>query len=167
MNDAHLHLTFNHLPIIIPIVGLLIMLGGILLKSDVVKRTSYAIFIFGALLTVPTFLTGEGAEEIVEEIVGVTHHIIHEHEEVAWTFALLSYFLGGVALIGLWSNWKRKPLSKVSTYITAVLSLVVIFMGRQTGTTGGEIIHTEIRENESSIHRSGEAESDELKEGED
>jgi uncharacterized membrane protein len=145
MNEAHLHLTFNHLPIIIPIIGLLIMIGGILLKSEVIKRTAYAVFILGALATIPAFASGEGAEEIAENLPEVTHHLIHEHEEVAETFALLSYLLGGISLIGLWSNWKQKSLSNVSTYITALLSVIVISTAKKTGTTGGEIRHTEIR----------------------
>lgn len=161
MNDAHLHLTFNHLPIIIPIIGLLILIGGIILKSDVVKRTAYSIFIIGAITTIPAFLTGEGAEEIAEELPGVTHHFIHEHEEVAETFALLSYLLGGISLIGLWSNWKGKSLSKASTYVTAVLSLLVIAMARETGTTGGEIIHTEIRDNHTVDHDHDDEEHEE------
>ena len=146
MNDAHLHLTFNHLPLIAPIIALLVMIGGIIFKSDVIKRTAYAIFIFGAIMTIPAFVSGEGAEEIAEELPGVTHHIIHEHEEVAETFALLSYLLGALSLIGIWSNWKGKSLSKVSTYVTVLLSIVVIFLGKQVGTSGGEIRHTEIRD---------------------
>ena len=56
MNEAHLHLTFNHLPLIAPIIALLIMIGGILLKSEVIKRTAYAIFILGAIMTIPAFV---------------------------------------------------------------------------------------------------------------
>lgn len=167
MNDAHLHLTFNHLPIIIPIIGLLIMVGGIILKSDVVKRTAYTIFIIGAITTIPAFLTGEGAEEIVEELPGVTHHFIHEHEEAAETFALLSYLLGGISLIGLWSNWKGKSLSKASTYVTAILSLLVVLMAKNTGTTGGEVRHTEIRENNSVDHTEEDEEHDDAEDEED
>jgi len=146
MNEAHLHLTFNHLPLIAPIIALLVMIGGVIFKSDVIKRTAYAVFILGAIMTIPAFVSGEGAEEIAEELPGVTHHIIHEHEEVAETFALLSYLLGVLSLIGIWSNWKGKSLSKVSTYVTVLLSIIVIFLGKQVGTSGGEIRHTEIRD---------------------
>lgn len=166
MNDAHLHLTFNHLPIIIPIVGLLIMIGGIVLKSEVIKRTAYAVFILGALATIPAFASGEGAEEVAEHLPGVTHHVIHEHEEVAETFALLSYLLGGISLIGLWSNWKQKSLSNVSTYVTALLSVIVISMAKKTGTTGGEIRHTEIRSSQDAPSNS-EVEHEEHEEDED
>ena len=158
MNEAHLHLTFNHLPLIAPIIALLIMIGGILLKSEVIKRTAYAIFILGAIMTIPAFVSGEGAEEIAEELPGVTHHIIHEHEEVAETFALLSYLLGVLSLIGIWSNWKGKSLSKASTYVTVLLSIVLIFLGKQVGTSGGEIRHTEIRDSYSVDIEEGEEE---------
>jgi uncharacterized membrane protein len=145
MNDAHYHLVFNHLPIIIPFVGLVIMIVGLILRSEVIKRTSYAVFILGAISTIPAFLSGEGAEEIVEELEGIGHNIIHDHEEIAEKFAMLSYALGIVSVIGLWSNYKKKTFSNIVSYITIALCLVALFLAKQTGTSGGEIRHTEIR----------------------
>ncbi|MEO6149344.1 MAG: hypothetical protein ABIP28_04245 [Mucilaginibacter sp.] len=37
--------------------------------------------------------TGEGAEEVVEHLQGVNKKLIHEHEEQAETFAILSHIL--------------------------------------------------------------------------
>ncbi|KOY85284.1 hypothetical protein AD998_03150 [bacterium 336/3] len=149
MNAAHFHLVVNHLPIIVPIIGLLVMLGGLILKSEVIKRTAYAIFILGAIATVPAFVSGEGAEEVLEKMQDVSHKLIHEHEEKAETFALLSYVLGLIAIVGLWSNWKKKGFASVISYITVVFSLVVLFFAKQTGTSGGEIRHPEIRTEQS------------------
>jgi uncharacterized membrane protein len=148
MNKAHYHLLFNHLPIIIPILGVLVMVGGILVRSEIVKRTSYLIFIFGALCTAPAFFSGEGAEELVEDMPGIGHAIIHTHEEAAETFAFLSYALGSLSVLGLWSNWKRKSFSSIVMFVTLGFSLVVLYLAKQTGTTGGEIRHTEIRSGE-------------------
>ena len=145
MNDAHFHLVVNHLPIIIPIVGLLVMLGGFITRSAIVKRTAYCIFILGALCTIPAAVSGEGAEEVVEHLNIADHHIIHEHEEAAETFILCSYLLGGLALLGLWANLKRKTFGNAISIVTIVFSLVVLFLGSNTATTGGEIRHTEIR----------------------
>ncbi|MCU0437852.1 MAG: hypothetical protein MUC49_08035 [Raineya sp.] len=145
MNAAHFHLVMNHLPIIIPMIGLLVMLGGLILKSEVIKRTAYAIFIMGAIATVPAFASGEGAEEVLEKMQDVSHKLIHEHEEQAETFALLSYALGVIAIVGLWSNWKKKSFTSMISYLTVVMSLVVLFFAKQTGTSGGEIRHSEIR----------------------
>ena len=105
MNDAHYHLVLNHLPIIIPAIGLLILIGGLLFKSEIVKRTAYLVFILGAITTLAAFATGEGAEEAVEHLPGVTENLIKTHEETAEIFAILSYILGAIALIGLYANY--------------------------------------------------------------
>lgn len=147
MNEAHLHLLFNHLPIIVPILGVLIMLAGLVLKSAVIRRTAFAVFIFGALMTLPAFLTGEGAEEIVEHYPGVNHRLVHHHEEQGETFAMLSYLLGLLSLVGLWANWKGKKFANILTYVTILYAGVVIYFAQQAGNSGGEIRHPEIIEN--------------------
>lgn len=145
MNEAHFHLVFNHLPIIIPIVGILVLLAGMLLSSEIIKRTAFFIFILGALGTIPAFATGEGAEEVIENIQGIDEKFIKIHEEAAETFAILSYFLGGIALIGLWANWKKMAFAKTLSLIVLVFAIAALFFAKQTGTTGGEIRHTELR----------------------
>jgi len=160
MNEAHYHLLFNHLPIIIPIIGFLVMMGGILIRSEIVKRTAYLIFIFGALCTVPAFFTGEGAEEVVEDMPGIGKAIIHAHEEMAETFAFLSYALGALSVLGLWSNWKKKSFSMIVMFVTFGFSMAVLFLAKETGTTGSEIRHTEIRNVESSVNQDTTKEED-------
>ena len=146
MNDAHLHMIFNHLPIIFPIVGIIILIGGFLTRSEIVKRTAFLVFILGAIFTIPAFNTGEGAEEIVEEIgTKIDHHFIHEHEELAETFALLSYALGFISIVALWSNYTKKSFSNLIAILVLAGSFVVVFFAQKTGTSGGEIRHTEIR----------------------
>lgn len=145
MNGAHWHLVVNHLPIIFPIVGVIVMITGLISKSEAVKRTAFMIFILGALASIAAMTTGEGAEEIVEKINGVTENYIESHEETAETFALLSYILGSISLLGLWASFKQKTFSNIIAIVTLVFAFVVLFFGKQTGTTGGEIRHTEIR----------------------
>lgn len=145
MNEAHVHLLVNHFPIIVPIIGLLVMLGGLYFRSESIKRTAYVIFIVGAMLTIPAFVTGEGAEDIVKQIQGIDKIFIEPHEEVAETFAVLSYVLGGISVFGLWANIKQKSSSNALIIITILFSLIVLFFAAKTGTTGGEIRHTEIR----------------------
>ncbi len=145
MQPAHYHLLFNHLPIIIPAVGLAVLILGFLTRSEVVKRTAYFVLILGAIGTLPAFFTGEGAEEAIEHLPEISKKIIHAHEEKAETFALLSYLLGVLSLIALWANWKKKSFSSLLSYLVVVCVLVVLVLAQQTGTSGGEIRHTEIR----------------------
>ncbi len=146
MNQAHLHLALNHLPIVFPMVGALVLIAALLLKSAAMKRTAYGIFAAGAVLTMPAFFTGEGAEEVVEELQGISETLISNHEETAKQFALLSYALGATSLLALWANWKRKRFAPASSFIVLLLSFVVLFFAKSTGTSGGEIRHTEIRQ---------------------
>jgi uncharacterized membrane protein len=145
MTDAHYHLVFNHLPIIVPIVGLFVLFAGFIFKSEHAKRTAFGIFIFGAVMTIPAFKSGEEAEEVVEHIAGIEHKLIHAHEELAETFAILSYLLGGLALAAFWASVKGKKFATLLTYVLALFAIVTIYFAQQTGTTGGEIRHTEIR----------------------
>jgi len=162
MYVAHWHLAVNHLPIIFPIVGVIIMITGLVSKSEAVKRTAFMIFILGALSAITAMSTGEGAEEVVEKISGVTENYIENHEETAETFALLSYILGGISLLGLWASFKQKSFSSIISIATLVFAFVVLFFAKQTGTTGGEIRHTEIRDgNISPAIENNNAEKDE------
>ena len=144
MNHAHLHLILNHLSIIFPFTGLLVMIIGLTFKSESVQRTSLFIYVLGALFTITTFATGEGAEEAIEHLPGVNKVLIKTHEEVAEIFAFVSYILEGIALFGLWANWKQKQFAKFVNYVVIVSSIVLLYFAKQTGTTGGEIRHPEI-----------------------
>lgn len=145
MNEAHWHLVVNHFPIILPIAGLLVMAVGLISKSEAVKRTAFMIFILASVFAFVAMSTGEGAEEIVEKVSTDAENYIESHEEMAETFALLSYFLGGVSLFGLWASFKQKSFSFMVSVGTFAYALVVLFFAKQTGTTGGEIRHPEIR----------------------
>lgn len=145
MNEAHWHLMVNHLPIIFPIVGIIVMITGLISKSEAVKRTAFMIFIFGALAAIVAMITGEGAEEVAEKINGVTENYIENHEETAETFAILTYILGGISLLGLWASFKQKSFTALISIGTLSFAFVVLYFANQTGTTGGEIRHTEIR----------------------
>lgn len=142
-NGAHFHLLVNHLPIILPFVGLTVLILGIILKAEVVKRVSYGIFVVAAISAFVAMNSGEGAEEVVEEL-GRNHHLIHEHEERAETFALMSYVLGLFSIIALWFNWKKHPFSNLAMYLTILVCAGTLYFAKATGTTGGEISHEEI-----------------------
>ncbi len=146
MNGAHWHLALNHLPIIIPIVGLLVMIGGLLVKSEILKRAAYCIFILSAVTAVAAFSTGEGAEEVIENISGIDERYIKIHEEAAEVFAIILYALGAVSLIGLWASWKEKFYSNLIVLVSIAVALIGLLYAKETGTTGGEIRHTEIRD---------------------
>lgn len=162
MNEAHWHLVVNHLPILFPLVGIIVMITGLISKSEAVERTAFLVFILGALAAIAAMSTGEGAAEIAENISGVTERHIHHHEETAETFASLSYILGGISLIGLWASFKQKSFSNIVAFATLIFAFAVVYFGKQAGTTGGAIRHTEIRtENDNAAFENSRYEKDE------
>ena len=145
MNNAHLHLVVNHLPIIFPIVGIIILLVSFYTKNEVVKRTSFFVFILGAIASIIAMATGEGAEEAVENIAGMSENLMHTHEEAAELFAGLSYVLGAISLAGIYTSWKNLSFSKIISFVVAGLAIITLFFAQQAGNTGGQIRHSEIR----------------------
>lgn len=146
MNEAHLHMVVNHFPIIGILLGFGVLVAGIVLKNDSVKNTAYCLFIVGAIFAAISMATGEGAEEMVEDMPSVGKQIIHEHEEMAEKLAIVLYLLGVVSILGLYTTIKKHAKAKLVSYLAVTIAVVGIFLGIQTGTTGGEVRHTEIRD---------------------
>lgn len=146
MNDAHLHLVVNHFPIIGTILGLGILIAGLFFKNDTIKNTAYCLFIVGAIFAFASMATGEGAEEMVEDMPTVGKKIIHVHEEMAEKLAIVLYLLGIVSMAGLYTNSKKHAQAKLISFLTLAIAAIGIILGIKTGTTGGKVRHTEIRE---------------------
>ena len=163
MNNAHLHLVVNHLPIIFPVVGVIILLIGIFTKSDVSKRNAYIVFILGAVASVAAMATGEGAEDAIENIQGVSENLMHRHEEAAEIFAGMSYFLGAVSLLGFLTSYRNFSLDKLMPVTILIVGGVSLYFAQEAGRTGGEIRHTEIRSGaniQNAVENSGEDQDD-------
>ncbi|TYB74375.1 hypothetical protein ES674_14050 [Bizionia myxarmorum] len=145
MNDAHFHLVVTHLPIVGVLVGFLVLLSGYIIKSPQVKTTALGIFIFSALTAIAAFYTGEGAEQIVENLPGISETLIHNHEELAELFFTMMLVLGGASLLTLFLQFKKFPFVKHAFGLVLLLSISCIIISKYVGTTGGEITHIEIR----------------------
>lgn len=147
MNDAHLHLVVNHFPIIGTIFGFGILIAGLVLKNKTLINTSFVLFIVAAVFGAVSMATGEGAEELVEDMPNIGKQIIHEHEEMAEKLAVLLYVLGGMSLAGLYLNFKNHAKAKLVSFLILGIATAGLFLVQKVGTSGGEIRHTEIRAN--------------------
>ncbi|MBC7607905.1 MAG: hypothetical protein H7199_13255 [Burkholderiales bacterium] len=146
MTDAHLHLLLNHFPILGTIFGLGILIAGMVLKNKSLKNTAYVLFVISAIFGAFSMGTGEGAEEMVEDFPNIGKQIINEHEEWAEKLALLLYALGTLSLLSLFFSIKKNNFEKYTAIITLLLAIAAVFLAKEVGTSGGEIRHTEIRE---------------------
>ena len=162
MNQAHLHLLFNHLPILGTLFGLLILAGGFFLKNDTLKRTALGLFVLSGILAIPAYLTGEGAEEVVESLPGVTENLIEAHEDMANIFLWMVGALGVLSLATFFADFKSRKVAPMLYTLTFVAALGSMVYAQRVGTSGGEIRHTEIRNGATAAAaENGQAETEE------
>ena len=145
MNDAHLHLVVNHFPIIGTILALGVLIAGFFLKNSSVKNTAYGLFIVSAIFAALSMSTGEGAEEMVEDMPNIGKRIIHVHEEIAEKLTIILYLLGGISVLGIILNLKNHAKAKFISIVALIVAIGAVYLAQLVGTTGGEIRHTEIR----------------------
>ena len=145
MDELHLHLIVNHLPIIFPIVGTIILLIGIFSTSEVTKRNAYVIFILGAITSIAAMVTGENAENSATQIAGLSDSLIEKHADISEIFATLTYVLGAISLVALIASFRNSVISKYAPFVVGILAIVCLLFAQKVGTTGGEIKHNEIR----------------------
>lgn len=156
MDTAYLHIVTNHLPIIGIPFAVAVMVLGIWRKSDDLKSVAFLFLAVLGLVSIIVYLTGEPAEEVVENVTGVAENAIDAHEDFA-VFALISALvtgtLSGIAFLAFKGlrlfipgkgNEGRDP-SYPSWVAPAILLLAVITTGMfaYTGKLGGMIRHTE------------------------
>jgi uncharacterized membrane protein len=144
MNQLHLHLLITHLPVFGSVLGALVLGYGLWVKHIQTKMAAYYLFILSAMGAGVAYLTGEAAEEGVENIPGVAESIIGQHEDFA-LYALISLMvLGVISLIGLLVGQTKSSLSRSLSFVVLFFSIVSFGLVAQTGYLGGQIRHTEI-----------------------
>jgi uncharacterized membrane protein len=145
LNWAHVHLMINHFPVVGVLGAILLLIYALVRKSDEVMMVSLGAFVLIALVTIPVFFTGEGAEDVVKNLPGVTEQYIGRHEEMAEYSLTLMEILGAACLAGLVFIRKAGTVPKWLVTIVLLLSLATAAFVGYTANLGGQIRHTEIR----------------------
>lgn len=144
MNAAHLHLAINHFPIAASSIGIVLLIFGLIFKKEEWIKASWIVFLLAALFAIPTYLSGERAEDLMNDIPGVMAPMIEPHERMA-LYALLSLTaLGLVSVIGLAAT-RRGPIAPLLINLTLALSIFSAALVAFTANLGGQIHHPEIR----------------------
>ena len=147
MNQAHIHLLITHLPIFGSILGGLVLVHGIWTKSNHTMVAAYNLFILSAIGAGIAYLTGEGAEEAVENIQGIAEATIEKHEDFA-LFALISLIMLGIAsLLGLLVTYSKSIMTRTVAFVVLFIALISFVLVARTGYLGGQIRHTEVHSN--------------------
>lgn len=143
MNEAHLHLLLNHVPILGSLFGLVVLAVGLFRHDTSVVRTGLVTLLAAAVLCLPVQLTGEGAEEALRGLPGVAPELVQAHEEAAELSFWLLELTGAVAMLALLAPQHARLLTRLAL-AGAVLSFALLAWA---GSLGGQIRHPEARAN--------------------
>jgi len=144
MNASQIHLALTHVPVVLSFIGLVILSIGLLKKNETITKTSFYLLLAAGIFTVPVYLTGEGTEEAIENLPGVSESIISKHEDVANLTLIVISLTALMALSGI-LFYSRRIIGKLARTSVFILSLISAGAMAQTAHLGGSIRHTEIR----------------------
>src|SRR5215467_1491323 len=143
MNLAHVHLLLNHFPTIGFGIALALYVVAIIGKKDDLKRASLVILFLIAAVAIPTYMSGNAAEEVLKD-KGVSSSAIRAHEDAAlWAFIVME-ITGFLAWLSLWQYRVVRRVPGWTTPIILILSLMSFAAMARTANLGGEIRHPEI-----------------------
>jgi hypothetical protein len=151
MDLAHIHLLLNHFPTIGSIIGGGLFLLSLITRSDDLKRASLVILLGIALISIPTYLSGNGAQDAIKSLPGVSKSLIEAHEGAALVALAFMEVTGAFAWLAL---WQFRRLARVPGWNLAVILLLVLMtlgLMARASNIGGEIRHAEIRPGQETV----------------
>lgn len=144
MAPVYIHLLLNHAPIVGLFVAILVLAWAVLRNKEELLSTGLIFVMLMSFSAFPVFLSGNAAEDSVENIAGISEAAIEEHEDAGafslWT-AGMAFAMAGYAFVGL----KRgKPNARKLSMMALGLSVLAFATMSWVGYTGGEIRHPEL-----------------------
>ena len=146
MNQAHIHLIVNHLPIVGSLFALVLLGVGVLRKNDTLTQAGLVAVLAAGLLCLPAQLTGEGAAAIVQDMPRVSRALIQNHEAAAELAFWVLESAAALALFGLLLRKNQSPKARLLALLTLLAATLSFGLLARAGYLGGQIRHTEIRE---------------------
>jgi uncharacterized membrane protein len=156
---THIHLLLNHFPTVGTIIGIGLFVVSLLGKASELKQASLAVLLGIALLTLPTYITGNAAQAKICgwdpilynpndacKAAGVPNPTIQAHEGAALVSLALMEITGAFAWLGLWQLRRSSRLPRWNASVILLLSLVTLGLVVKAANLGGEIRHPEIRD---------------------
>jgi uncharacterized protein DUF6644 len=153
MDPTHLHLLLNHVPTVGFGIGIALFILALLWRSNDLKQASLAVFVVVALVTIPTYVTGNAAQIKLQDngAIGTaastrtTPSLVQTHEGAAFLALTFMEITGALAWLALWQFRRTSLLSNGMAGSLLVLGLITLSLTALAANVGGHISHPEIR----------------------
>jgi len=144
MDLTNLHLTIVHLPLFGTLFGIVFLAYGLFSRNNTIVKAGFLIFVFTALVAIPTFLSGDPSKEAIKNLPHISEDIINLHEELAEKAIWLVEFLGAISLVGFFIAYDGMSKIKGIVLFTLLVAIITIAALAYVGNTGVKIRHSEI-----------------------
>ena len=146
MNQAHIHLIVNHVPIVGSLFALILLGVVVLRQNDTLTQAGLVAVLAAGLLCLPAQLTGEGAAAIVQDMPRVSRALIANHAAAAELAFWVLESAAALALFGLLLRKNQSPKARLLALLTLLAAVLSFGLLARAGNLGGQIRHTEIRD---------------------
>ncbi len=148
MNLAHIHLLINHFPTIGTIIALGLFLVALVSKSSDLRLASLVLFFLISLITLPTYMSGNAAEEMLRGRTGVSFAAIEAHRNAAQLAVVFMELTGVISWFGLWKFRRQSSFGRGTLPAVLLLSIVTLGVVGYAANLGGGIRHPEIEDSD-------------------
>ena len=128
---------------------------SLITKSDDLKRASLVVLLGISLIAIPTYITGNGAQDAVKSLPGVSKTLTETHEGAALVALGFIEVTGAFAWLGLWQFRRLARVPNWNLAVILVLTAVSLGLMARASNLGGEIRHGEIRAEQGIVARDG------------
>lgn len=130
---VHFPIVFAVLLPLAAIVALLLVMRGAHFRRTWLLPAALAVAL--AAVSFAAVRSGEAQEDRVEDVIG--ERPLHQHEEAAERFLLLTAIVAGVSLIGLAGG----NVGVAARWMATAGAVVILAAGYQVGRSGGELVY--------------------------
>jgi hypothetical protein len=134
----------NHLPVFGSIVLFFLTAHAVLYKKEKQIRIYLWFYILLAMATIPVFLTGDPAGDLIKKLPGISDSAIDTHETFGYISLIIILLLGVSAAAALRFFRNKDFLPGWFKYSFVIVAFISVLAVSWTGKTGGDIRHSEI-----------------------
>jgi hypothetical protein len=146
INVSHLHLILNHVPTVGAAAALGLLILAFIRRDELLKLAGLEVLFVIALLTLPAYMAGVGAQQKLHDQPEVSDTAIRAHHDAALAGFTVTELAGFVAWIALWQSRRHGSAAPGVVPVATGLSGVALALMARAATLGGEIRHPEIRD---------------------
>jgi uncharacterized membrane protein len=142
---SHLHILVSVFPSFGPVFVLGFYITGFLTDNDGIKRTCLVLFGMLALLSVPTYFSGDGSMAVLSKNPQISKEMMNTHYGWGMAALLVLVMTGIVAWVELWRSRRAGRASNDPLHLVLGLAIVTLGLTVVADELGWEINHRELQ----------------------